>query len=199
MTLKTNSTFYSEHLDKIISDKKFLDMEGYNEVPFFICPFPPKITPEIDEIVRGLINKLTVKGMKICEINLYDLSISILQQRNMLDVVIDNEIGMDKDELKEALQSMLNIPQNLLPEIEKLINSENYQLILITGVGEVFNYIRSHNILNNLQDIVKNIPMVMFFPGEYVKNDNEGSSLNLFSLLPADNYYRAFDITEYNL
>jgi hypothetical protein len=44
-------------------------------------------------------------------------------------------------------------------------------------------------VLNNLQSAVKNIPTLMFFPGEY-----SGKSLKLFNLLEDDNYYRANNI-----
>jgi hypothetical protein len=56
-------------------------------------------------------------------------------------------------------------------------------------VGRVFPFIRSHIVLNNLQSAVKNIPTLMFFPGEY-----SGKSLKLFDLLADDNYYRANNI-----
>jgi hypothetical protein len=62
-------------------------------------------------------------------------------------------------------------------------------MLFIKGVGKVFPFIRSHIVLNNLQSAVKNIPTLMFFPGEY-----SGKSLKLFNLLEDDNYYRANNI-----
>ncbi|MDD3190001.1 MAG: DUF1788 domain-containing protein [Fermentimonas sp.] len=53
---------------------------------------------------------------------------------------------------------------------------------------------RSHIVLNNLQSEIKNIPTLMFYPGEY-----SGRSLRLFNLLEDDNYYRAFNIYTYKL
>jgi len=69
--------------------------------------------------------------------------------------------------------------------------------MFITGVGQVFPYIRSHTVLNNLQSKAKDKPTVMFFPGEYKQSIVEGASLNLFDRLQDDKYYRAFDIYKY--
>jgi hypothetical protein len=71
---------------------------------------------------------------------------------------------------------------------------EEYEVMFITGVGEVFPYIRSHTVLNNLQSTAKYRPTVMFFPGEYTHSAETGASLNLFGRLHDDNYYRAFNI-----
>ena len=74
------------------------------------------------------------------------------------------------------------------------MSENNFDLMFISGVGEVFPYIRSHNILNNLQSTAKDKPTVMFFPGEYTQCKLDGSSLDLFGRLRDDKYYRAFNI-----
>ena len=71
--------------------------------------------------------------------------------------------------------------------------------MFITGVGEVFPYIRSHTVLNNLQSTAKDQPTVMFFPGEYKHSLEEGASLDLFGILHDDKYYRAFNIFDYQI
>ena len=48
---------------------------------------------------------------------------------------------------------------------------------------------RSHNILNNIQHVFSDVPVVMFYPGEY-----NGQSLRLFERFSDDNYYRAFNL-----
>ena len=88
-----------------------------------------------------------------------------------------------------ALQSSLNIHEVLVPKIKEIIDSSNSKVYFLTGIGLVFPFIRSHNILNNLQSVAKESPTVAFFPGDY-----NGHTLNLFGLLKDDNYYRAFNI-----
>jgi hypothetical protein len=67
-------------------------------------------------------------------------------------------------------------------------------VLFLSGVGEVFPYIRSHNVLNNLQSTAKEKPTVLFFPGSYTFTQISGSSLDLFGRLRDDRYYRAFNI-----
>ena len=50
--------------------------------------------------------------------------------------------------------------------------------------------------LNNLQSVSKDKPMLMFFPGAYEQSETLGSSLVLFGRLKDDQYYRAKNILE---
>ncbi len=72
----------------------------------------------------------------------------------------------------------------------------DFDIVFLTDIGEVFPYIRSHNVLNNLQSVVTGKPMLMFFPGRYEQSDTIGSSLVLFGRLKEDQYYRAKNILE---
>jgi hypothetical protein len=106
-----------------------------------------------------------------------------------MDRMFRVEKAKSKEKFLRALQSSLNIHQVLMPLIDEKIQSSNAQVYFLTGIGLVFPYIRSHNVLNNLQNVAKQAPTVAFFPGDY-----NGHSLNLFGLLKDDNYYRAFNI-----
>ena len=83
--------------------------------------------------------------------------------------------------------------------IRKTEQSDPFDILFLTGVGQVFPFIRSHTILNNLQSKAKEYPTVMWFPGEYKHTDDAGSSLDLFGLLHDDKYYRAFNILDYQI
>jgi len=82
----------------------------------------------------------------------------------------------------------------LMPRIKKLIEESDARVYFLTGIGLVYPYIRSHSVLNNLQNVAKKAPTVAFFEGEY-----NGLSLELFGLLKDDNYYRAFNMDYYKL
>jgi hypothetical protein len=91
---------------------------------------------------------------------------------------------------------MLDPERHIAPAIRSQISDGDFDILFLTGIGEVFPYIRSHNVLNNLQSIVKDKPMLMFFPGTYEQSDHLGSSLVLFGRLRDDQYYRARNILE---
>lgn len=184
-----------QHLLALISSDRFLKRQGLgNEIPFFICPFDPKEAIEMARIQRQLINRLNQAGLIILEINLYDMAVDLLKERGIFEQILQVETTVSKDELKELLQGVLDSEAHLIPEIAERMSQLEFDVLFITGVGEVFPYIRSHNVLNNLQRTAKEKPTVMFFPGAYTHSLENGASLDLFGRLHDDKYYRAFNI-----
>lgn len=196
VTAQSNITEIYEHLLTVISSEKFLSMQGLgNEVPFFICPFDPAKTEKMNkEVIVPLINQLARKGVQVLRVDLYDLSIDLLKKRGIWEQTLRAEADISKSELKDLLQSVLDSEKHLIPAIAEKMQGDEFDVMFITGVGEVFPYIRSHTVLNNLQSTAKEKPTIMFFPGEYSQSIEKGSSLNLFGKLLDDNYYRAFNI-----
>lgn len=184
-----------QHLFDVISSERFLKKQGLgNEVPFFICPFEPEKSVEMERMQRQLINRLEQNGVRIVDINLYDLSIEILKERDIWNQILEIEITVSKEHLKELLQGVLAPETHLVPAIAAKLSISDFNVLFISGVGEVFPYIRSHNVLNNLQSTAKEKPTVMFFPGDYTHSLESGASLDLFRRLHDDKYYRAFNI-----
>jgi hypothetical protein len=62
-------------------------------------------------------------------------------------------------------------------------------VLLISGVGKVYPFMRSHKILDNIQHIFEDIPVLMLYPGEF-----NGQDLNLFEQFLDGHYYRAFNL-----
>lgn len=201
-----------EHLVKVISSERFLQMRGLNnDLPFYICEFRASEAVEMQRLQRQLINTLGNLSLpclggrcvKVLEINLYDLSIELLQAREgssegsrLWDEILTIEPDVDKDSLLELLQNVLGIEDYLIPAIGQRLRETDFDVLFLSGIGEVFPYIRSHNVLNNLQSTAKDKPTVLFFPGEYRHSLENGASLELFGLLHDDKYYRAFNIFE---
>ncbi|TXS95144.1 DUF1788 domain-containing protein [Parahaliea aestuarii] len=184
-----------QHLLAVISGQRFLNKQGLgNEVPFFICPFKPEEAVEMERLQRQLINRLEQVGVRVLEINLYDLSIEILKERDIWEQILEMENSVTKEQLKELLQGVLDPAAHLVPAIAARLESTGFEVLFLSGVGEVFPYIRSHNVLNNLQRAAKEKPTVMFFPGDYGHSLESGASLDLFGKLHDDKYYRAFNI-----
>ncbi|WP_084456824.1 DUF1788 domain-containing protein [Desulfogranum mediterraneum] len=184
-----------QHLFDVISGQRFLKMQGLgNEVPFFICPYSPQNSVEMSRIQGQLVNRLEQIGVRVLKIDLYDLSIEILKGRDILEQIIEIESSVSKEEFGELLQGVLDPEAHLIPAIAAKLASIDFDVLFLTGVGKVFPYIRSHNVLNNLQSTAKDKPTVMFFPGAYTHSLESGASLDLFCRFHDDKYYRAFNI-----
>ena len=62
-------------------------------------------------------------------------------------------------------------------------------VLFLTGVGKVYPFMRSHKMLDSMQQAFSDVPIVMFYPGEF-----NGQSLILFDKFHDGNYYRAFNL-----
>lgn len=190
----------AEHLFKVVTSQRFLTKQGLgNEVPFFICPYPAEEGLTMNEDRADLVTRIRHAGVGVLDLSLYDLSIAILEERGILDQILDIEPDTEKDEIRELLQSVLDPQANLIPKIGEAIEATPHDVIFLSGVGEVYPYIRSHNVLNNLQSTAKDKPTVLFFPGSYTHALATGASLDLFGRLHDDKYYRAFNILNYEV
>ncbi|MAC80597.1 MAG: hypothetical protein CML66_21320 [Rhodobacteraceae bacterium] len=190
----------AEHLYRVITSDRFLTKQGLgNEVPFFICPFPARDGLSMHEDRKDLVERISHGGVKVLDLSLYDMALEILEEREILDQILEVEAESDKAEIKELLQGVLDPQAHLIPKIGEAIAATDHQVIFLSGVGEVYPYIRSHNILNNLQSTAKEAPTVLFFPGNYTHALATGASLDLFGELHDDKYYRAFNILNYEV
>ena len=195
MMVKEDIAKKYEHLMTVIQMDKFLKMEALGgEIPFFISTYIPEQENEVEKAIKGLKNKLETRGIQVLELNLYDIAMKLLNEQLGEGEIFELEKQMDKDEFKNALQSVLDINEVLMPEIRQIINSHSAQVYFLTGLGHVYPFIRSHNVLNNLQNEAKDAPTVMFFPGKY-----NGQTLELFGKFKDDNYYRAFNLDNYKI
>ncbi len=201
-----------DHLVRVIGSERFLLMRGLNnDLPFYICEYRAGEATEMQRLQRQLINTLqnlsvptlSGRGVKVLDINLYDLCIELLKAREgsaagsrLWDEILAVEADTEKDGLLELLQNVLSIKEYLIPAIAERLRQTEFDVLFLSGIGEIFPYIRSHNVLNNLQSTAKTKPTILFFPGEYRHSLEQGASLELFGLLHDDKYYRAFNIYE---
>ena len=190
---KTTLSQQEEHLFRVLSSERFLKMEGLgNEVAHFIYDYDPTWALEAAQAKKRLKTKLeTEEGITVLEINLYELCVDLLKERNVWDRVLAGEPTMDKPEFLKMLQSMLDPQIHLAPAVKARTEAASFQILFLTGIGEVFPFLRSHTVLNNLQTVVSQKPMLMFFPGRYSVSATQGSALVLFGLLKDDSFYRA--------
>ena len=75
--------------------------------------------------------------------------------------------------------------------IEKMQYSPHNKedVLMLTGVGDVFPFMRVHTLLEALQPHFSDIPILVMYPGKF-----DGHQLKLFDRLQPSDYYRAFNI-----
>jgi hypothetical protein len=188
-TIKDFEKIYNQ-----ITTPKFLSMQSLGgEEPFFIYSFDPKEQDLVKAEMERLKKRVEQNGHSVLVINLFDIAIELLKQRGMLDKVLEKEPTLPKKKLLQTLQNMLDVETKIIPYIKKLVDKNKTSMLFLEGVGEVYPFIRSHTVINNLQKVVVDRPTLMFFPGNF-----DGHKLILFNKIYDDNHYRAFNIINYN-
>jgi hypothetical protein len=163
------------------------------DMKFFIFDYDPK-----DELrIREEIEKLKNTNFEIILFDLYDMMLDVIKENDYFENIKVLEKDYEKGLLlQQVFQPMLALEQTgnaILNKFSTTITDDGSHIVLVTGVGKSFPIIRSHTILNNLQSIFKNNPVVMVYPGRFSARKGH---LKLFDRLEDDNYYRAFPIIE---
>ena len=103
------------------------------------------------------------------------------------EIYIPMEERKGKEFLKEQLQKVA-VPEAFVEKMEYEPHQHG-DVLLITGVGKVYPFMRSHKILDNIQHVFSDIPVLMLYPGDF-----NGQDLNLFGKFLDGHYYRAFNL-----
>lgn len=187
---------FIEFEDRMISVEALTKYGTANDMKFYIFDY----NPQDEYIIRHEIKKLKGRNPDIVEFDLYEMMLEIIEQQGYMQDVIEAEKDYDKQHLlSEIFQPILSVEEddNEFLENFKAVDDDGTKIILVTGVGKSYPVIRSHTILNNLQNIFKRNPVVMMYPGRY--ETKKAMTLRLFDRLDDDNYYRAFPLVERRL
>ena len=121
------------------------------------------------------------------------MCIDILKQEGILDSILEDEMNLSKDDIVSTLDSVLDIKTMIIPMIEAEILEKNPKYAFISGVGNAYPFVRSHGILNNIDELTTDCNLILFFPGEY-----NNLQLKLFGRISDENYYRGHNLNDYN-
>ena len=178
---------------KRISDQDFLANRGVaNEVRYYVFDYDACneliVRQKIEDLQKQ--NNPDADGFEIVVFDLYQMVLDILEERGYVDKCIKFEKTKGRDYLYTAISKLLRLTSkdNLIVNRIVAQTPEN-AVVFLTGVGKVFPFVRSHNILNNLHQILDSVPVVMFYPGKW-----NGETLSLFGTINDGNYYRAFPL-----
>ena len=179
-----------ERLDRLrekIQEPDFLEGKGLsNEVNIRIFCYDA----EDEMAVRHFVEQTKADRLLNCRVierNLYKIFLSICDDLDITDAISDMEEADGEIFLLEQLHSAIGEDEF----IEKIQYSphEKGDILLLTGVGDVFPFMRVHSLLEALQPYFSDIPILVLYPGEF-----DGHHLKLFNRLQPNDYYRAFNI-----
>lgn len=189
---------FKDKLDAIwtrISDEKFQENKGTGgEVRYFIFDYEPCDELIMRQKIKDLKkrNNPDADGFAIVEFDLYDMVIDILRDRGYLEKCAKYENEKGREYLYKAISKMLRLTtdQNLI--VNRIMEqTPKNSVVFLTGVGKVFPFVRAHNVLNNLHQVFDEVPVIMFYPGNW-----NTQTLSLFGTIHDGNYYRAFPLIQ---
>jgi hypothetical protein len=188
-------------LPRLVSDDLLSGSGIGNEIAFYIFDYPPEDELRVREHVRFLLDHITKQrpALRVKHINLLDFVLDHLKSRNFLDKAIKMQREKGNEALKKALTGPLH-PEKLAPVFGEVARPAEHDLVLVSGVGSVYPLLRTSSLLSNLQPVMGNTPLVLFYPGKY-----DQMTLKLFGKLSlsasfegagktrkSEHYYRAF-------
>ena len=178
-----------ERLDNLrthIQEREFLEGLGLsNEVNIRIFCYDAA-----DEMtVRQFISQITTDqsiGCNLVECNLYEIFLTLCEDIDIMDAIPEMEEADGKEFLLEQLHTAIGEGEF----IEKMQYAPHKKgdILLLTGVGDVFPFMRVHSLLEALQPHFSDIPILVMYPGTF-----DGSYVRLFDKLTPNAYYRAFN------
>jgi hypothetical protein len=188
-------------LPKLVSDD-FLSGSGIgNEIAFYIFDYPPEDELRVRDHVRFLLEHIPKQkpGLRVKHVNLFDFVLDYLKTRNLLEKAVKMQREKGDEALKKALAGPMH-PEKLAPIFCEVARPQEHDLVLVSGVGNVYPLLRTSGLLSNLQKIMGHTPLVVFYPGKY-----DQMTLRLFGKLSLsatfegagktrkpEHYYRAF-------
>lgn len=180
-----------EALRARLGEDDFLHNRGLgNEIGFFTFCYDASLELRACEFFAQL-EAESASGALPCNLmvrNLYDTFLGLLEKKRILAAVPKQEARRGSDHLLKRLRSIAT-PEALASELAYAPHRPG-DVLLLTGVGEIYPFLRVHTLLDNMHVAFGDIPVVVAYPGRF-----NGQSFSLFNMLDDGNYYRAFDIS----
>jgi len=179
-----------ERLDQVralIRNNDFLEGKGLsNEVNIRIFCYDPEDEMAVRHFVEAIKKDQTI-DCNLIEKNLYEIFLSICEKKKILGGIANMEVRKGPDFLLKQLHSIAT-EKEFITQVQYAPHQPG-DVLLLTGIGEVFPFMRIHKLLEALQPYFNDMPILVMYPGEF-----DGHHLKLFKLLQPNDYYRAFNV-----
>ena len=181
-----------ERLDKLrelIQTSDFLEGKGLsNEVNIRIFCYDPAEEMTVQHFIDQVTTDQTI-NCHLIECNLFRIFIELCNDLDIIDSIPEMEESDGSEFVLEQLHSAVG-EDEFIEKMQSLIGKVRIgDVILLTGVGDVFPFMRVHKMLEAMQPYFSEIPILVMYPGTF-----DGSSVKLFDKLTPNPYYRAFSV-----
>ncbi len=176
-----------DELRKMVQTPEFLEGRGLSfEENIRIFSYNAKDELVVQHFIEQIVSD-QLMNCHLIERNLYTIFLSLCEEMDIIDAIPEMEEADGDKYTIEQLYSTIGTD-----EFVQKIDYTPHQLgdvLVLTGIGDVFPFMRVHILLNALQPYFSNIPVLVMYPGEF-----DGHGLKLFNKLKPNDYYRAFNI-----
>lgn len=176
-----------ERLDEMkamMQDSDYLEGKGLsNKINIRIFCYEPKE----EMIVRHFIKQILDEPLRcrVIHYDLYDIFLDLCKEKRILDRIPALEERRGKDFIRKQLEKSCDAKT-----FAAKMQYENHQrgdVIVLSSVGKVFPFMRIHALLEAMQPLFNDVPVLVFYPGDF-----DGHYVKLFNRLKPNEYYRAF-------
>lgn len=178
-----------DSLREQIQTAEFLEGKGLsNEVNIRIFCYNPAEEMTVRHFLRQMVADSTMR-CRLLECNLYRMFLEICADLDITDSIPEIEESDGSAFLLEQIHSAIGENEFIAKMQEQFGEVKQGDVILLTGVGDAFPFMRVHKMLEAMQPYFSDVPVLVMYPGEF-----NGSSVKLFNILKPNPYYRAFKV-----
>lgn len=179
-----------ERLDRLkekIQSDDFLDGRGLsNEINISIFCYDASEEMVVRDFMRQLHEKQDLK-CQLIEKDLYEVFLEACDDLGITAAIPEMEEVEGAEYLLEQLRNAIRA-SDFANKIEYQPHKRG-EVLILTGVGDVFPFMRVHILLEALQPKFTDIPILVMYPGKFSNHQ-----LTLFNILEPKDYYRAFNM-----
>ncbi|MFC6765531.1 BREX protein BrxB domain-containing protein [Natrinema soli] len=136
-------------------------------VPFIVFTYDPADEIEVDQEVRNLINKLEYHDQAVAAIDMRDLVFTVLEERGILENVIDLE-RRDRERLLDGLKSSL-LDDGEMGQLASAIatQAEDADTVIVYRMGILYPFASASTLMGQLEmNTPDDTPIVFCYPAK---------------------------------
>lgn len=180
-------------VDKL-SGERFLKSAGaYSNSSTFVAPYPPEQQEDAARMVVALKRDLLSRGVMASVVDLFDVFTSVLDEQGLWEPYCEIEASVPAGQFIIALKDAADLETQICPRIVEQVQEERAQLLIVTGMGACYPFIRTHRLVEVLDP---KMPVLVMFPGRQTRKPDGSTSLDILATPPGKGgqQYRARNI-----